>query len=493
MPRARSNARVTAEHRGSNSIVGRPRSKTPPQRTLKGEESSPAATFAPPSSDVWFGAFSSPLERFVRTVAGPLFLLLVTPVFVNVAALAALHHDSSIFSLVASYDSPWDLLAAAFPAPSPHLALCFFSFVAFEALLLICLPGKVFSGAIAPSGFAPSFRANGGAALLVSCAAAAALVRADLSRASAIYDNALELLTLLNASALALSVALAVKGVCAPSTRDAGVENGFIFSVYWGVELYPSVRGLELKQLLISRVGMMSWFFATASCVAAGVRARGGAASPALVASGALNLLYVAKFFLLFERDYLRAADIAVDRMGFMLVWGPIAFMPLVHNLQTLHLVAHAGLAALGWRGAGAWLALGAAAVWANFDADTQRHAVRAAAGACAVWGRPATFVRAPYRDASGRVHENLLLTCGWHGLGVRHFHYAPDILLLVLYCAPAGGVLEVPLAWTYAFYLTGLLLDRCARIDARCHAKYGAAWERYVKIVPWKLVPGVW
>lgn len=444
------------------------------------------------ASDVWFGSFSSPLDRFVRTLAGPLILLLATPVFVNVAALAALRHGSSLFALAGSYDTPWALLETAFPTPSLPVALSFFGFVAFEALLLIFLPGKIFAGAIAPSGFTPSFRANGGAALVVSCAAAVALVRADLVDASAIYDHALELLTLLNGSALLLAVALALKGVYAPSTRDAGLENGLVFSVYWGVELYPSCFGLELKQLLISRVGMMSWFFTTASCAAAAVRAHGGTATPALVASAGLNLLYVSKFFLAFERDYLKAADIAVDRMGFMLVWGPLCFMPLVHNLQTFHLVSHDGLA-LSWWAVCAWLAVGLLSIWSNFDADTQRHAVRAVGGKCLVWGRPATFIRAPYFDGDGRRHENLLLTCGWHGLGVRHFHYAPDILLLFLYCAPSGSVLEVPLAWSYFFYLTGLLLDRCARIDARCHAKYGAAWEKYVAAVPHKLIPGIW
>ena len=50
------------------------------------------------------------------------------------------------------------------------------------------------------------------------------------------------------------------------------------------------------------------------------------------------------------------------------------------------------------------------------------------------VWGRPAEVIRAPYTDAEGARHENLLLVCGYHGL-VRHFHYIPDIALLVLYC----------------------------------------------------------
>ncbi len=406
----------------------------------------------------------------------------------NFAALAALRHDSSLPLLFSSYRTPAEALAAAFPLPSVRLALSFGAFVAFQAVLLVALPGRVFQGAVAPSGFVPTFRANGGAALVATLVAGGLLVRGGALEPTALYDSALELLTLVNAFALALSAALAVKGSLAPSTADAGTEHGLLFGMYWGVELYPSVAGVELKQLLISRVGMMSWFLCTASFAAASVRAQ-GSVTPALAASAGLNLLYVAKFFLFFEPEYLRAADIAVDRLGFMLAWGPLCFMPLIHNMQTLRLVAAPGLP-MTWAGAAAWLCLGAAAVWVNLDADTQRHSVRAAQGECLVWGKKATVLRAPYRDAQGGRHVNLLLTCGWHGVA-RHFHYVPDILLLFLYCAPAG--LDRLLNFSYFFYLTALLVDRTGRIDARCRAKYGKVWATYEAMVPWKLIPGVW
>lgn len=430
------------------------------------------------------------MDRFIRTLLGPAFLLLATPVFVNFAALAALRHDSSLPLLFSSYHTPAEALAAAFPLPSVHLALSFGAFVAFQAVLLVALPGRVFNGAVAPSGFVPTFRANGGAALVVTLVAVGLLHHSGVLASTALFDNALELLTLINAFALVLSAALAVKGSLAPSTADAGMEHGLLFGVYWGVELYPSVAGVQLKQLFISRVGMMSWLLCTASFAAASVRAQGGSATPALAASAGLNMLYVAKFFFFFEKDYLRAADIAVDRLGFMLAWGPLCFMPLIHNMQTLRLVAAPGGLPLTWAGAAAWLCLGAAAVWVNLDADTQRHAVRAADGECLVWGRKATVLRAPYRDAQGGKHVNLLLTCGWHGVA-RHFHYVPDILLLFLYCAPAG--LDRLLNFSYFIYLTALLVDRTGRIDARCRAKYGKVWAAYEEMVPWKLIPGVW
>ena len=53
-----------------------------------------------------------------------------------------------------------------------------------------------------------------------------------------------------------------------------------------------------------------------------------------------LMTVYIAKFFW-WERWYMHAADIQVDRLGFMMCWGPICFMPLVHTLQNLFMVRH--------------------------------------------------------------------------------------------------------------------------------------------------------
>ena len=55
---------------------------------------------------------------------------------------------------------------------------------------------------------------------------------------------------------------------------------------------------------------------------------------------------------------------------------------------------------------------------------------------------------------------------------------------------APAGRGRWLP--FTYFFYLTGLLVDRTARIDSRCAAKYGPQWGEYAARVPYKLIPGL-
>lgn len=42
-------------------------------------------------------------------------------------------------------------------------------------------------------------------------------------------------------------------------------------------------------------------------------------------------------------------------------------------------------------------------------------------------------------------------------------------------------------------FFLTILLCDRALRDDDRCNSKYGSYWAQYRKLVPYKMVPGIY
>lgn len=470
-------------------------------------------------SDLWGGRnFSGSLEKFIRLSIGPFLLLLLTPLFINIAALAAKHHDSDFSALLKTYQLDASslfslynernntsvvttifervsfILQAAFPVPSLASVKLVCGFVIFQLILFIILPGRTFDGAIAPSGYVPKFRQHGPYAFMISLVAFIYCVHQGYFKADIIYTELLSLMTLLNATALLLSVLLFIKGVIAPSTPDHGSIAGtpFLFRLFWGEELYPSVFGIDLKHFIICRVGMMSWFFFTLSFACSG-KTNGWIPTPTMTASASLSLLYVTKFFISFEvPGYMSAADIAVDRFGFMLAWGTIAFMPLAHSLQVLHIVQGSGVLEMSWLACFTWISFGLIMIYLNLDADTQRHHVRAALNAgkkISIWGEAVDVIRAPYVDSTGKKYENFLLVCGYHKL-VRHFHYLPDIVLLFLYCAPSG--FSHPLTFTYFFYLTGLLVDRCQRIDARCSAKYGKAWDEYVRRVPYKLIPGV-
>lgn len=56
--------------------------------------------------------------------------------------------------------------------------------------------------------------------------------------------------------------------------------------------------------------------------------------------------------------------------------------------------------------------------------------------------------------------------------------------------CAVCGPYHLIP--WSYAIFMTSLLIHRCYRDEERCSIKYGADWKAYCQQVRWKLIPGV-
>jgi 7-dehydrocholesterol reductase len=424
----------------------------------------------------------------LRTSVGPALLMIVCPLAMGAFAHCVRDLDGSLVSLAHAAREP-DFLYRIFPRPTVRAIAFLGGLLLLQLTLLIAVPGETYNGPRAPSGHVPKYTANGCACFVCTLGVLGGCCWCGALRPTLIHDELLPIMSTLNAGALLASFGLYVKGLCSPSTADCGSSGGLLMDVYWGTELYPRVLGVDLKQLLICRFGIVLWCLFALSFAAASAE-RAGASMPPndQLVSASLMSVYIGKFFW-WERWYMHAADIQVDRLGFMMCWGPVCFMPLVHTLQNLYLVSHNGLGLSG-PAAVAYLVAGNLMTYVNYEADTQRHRVRASGGKCLVWGRRATAIRATYTTNDGNVHTSLLSTCGYQRLS-RHFHYLPDIVNLFLYCSPAGFAHVLP--HLYFIYLTALLLDRTYRIDARCHAKYGRAWEAYVKQVPYRLIPGVW
>lgn len=175
-----------------------------PARQAKNSTRSTAATVEPipTDTDLWAGSVGSALERQLRLVWGPLALLVVTPLFVNAAALAAKNHDSSFAIMLSAYSSWGELLRAAFPAPTSTALAAVAVFCAFQLLLFLALPGKAFPGAVAPSGFVPTYRRSGPAAFVLTAVGflGGSTLGAGWFEPTVVYDELLPIMTLLNVS-----------------------------------------------------------------------------------------------------------------------------------------------------------------------------------------------------------------------------------------------------------------------------------------------------
>lgn len=82
------------------------------------------------------------------------------------------------------------------------------------------------------------------------------------------------------------------------------------------------------------------------------------------------------------------------------------------------------------------------------------------------------------------------LFVDGWYAY-CRKIHYTADIIMAFLWGAACGFDSFIP--FFYVCFFVCHLVDRVRRDDCRCRKKYGELWERYVTLVPYKLVPGVY
>lgn len=429
--------------------------------------------------------WAAPSDRravhFLRTTLGPLLLILATPpagiLFWIVCTFAPF--NGSLLPLLRG--EGWQAVAAHWPAPSLRAAAIVLGFMAFQALLLIALPGKEYLGPLTPSGARPRYKLNGIAAWVITHV----LALAGFSRLGIVWDLFGEILATLVTLALVFCAYLYLQGRFWPSSPDRSLSGNFIWDFYWGVELHPLVLKVNLKQLVNCRFSMMGWSV-LACCFAAkqASLSADGVVSNAMLVSTALMVIYLLRFFV-WESGYFTSLDVMHDRFGFYICGGVLTWVPAVYPLPAQYLVLRPVV--LHWPLAVLIFLFGGAAIFINYLADAQRQRVRATNGATIVWGRPPALIHARYITADGLEHANLLLASGWWGLA-RHFHYVPEILLALAWSLPAGFTHFLP--YFYVVYLTILLLDRANRDDKRCRRKYGAAWEEYCRRVPWKVIP---
>jgi protein-S-isoprenylcysteine O-methyltransferase Ste14 len=69
---------------------------------------------------------------------------------------------------------------------------------------------------------------------------------------------------------------------------------------------------------------------------------------------------------------------------------------------------------------------------------------------------------------------------------------FFPSIKLInsLAWCLPTG--FNTPITYFYLGFFVVLLLHRQMRDDEACREKYGKDWDKYCKLVPYKIIPYV-
>ena len=243
-----------------------------------------------------------------------------------------------------------------------------------------------------------------------------------------------------------------------------------------GRGLNPRVGELDLKCFSELRPGLMLWPILNFAFLARQY-ATLGRVTDSMVLVNVFQFWYVLDSFIN-EEAVLTTMDITTDGFGFMLSFGDLAWLPFTYSLQARYLAMYpVDLGVLGVLGV---LAVQAAGYIIFRGANGQKNKFRT---------DPNDPRVAHLKFIETRSGSKLLIS-GWWGVA-RHINYLGDWIMAWAWCLPTG--FRTPVTYFYVVYFAVLLIHRDRRDEDKCVTKYGEDWARYMKFVPWRILPGVY
>ncbi len=181
-----------------------------------------------------------------RSVAGPLFLVFMSPIFVMVLhhTLVDLSGSLELFWTNARSQGIFSYVHSIWPSWRDEVTWKLIGiFMSFQLGILKFLPGEKYNGPVAPSGFIPEYRVNGFRAFLLTISLYVIGALTGLYKGGLAYDHLGNILSSMNVLGLIFCLFLYVKGRMFPSSPDHGSSGNPVFDYYWGTELYPRIFG----------------------------------------------------------------------------------------------------------------------------------------------------------------------------------------------------------------------------------------------------------
>ncbi|KAA8648186.1 hypothetical protein EYZ11_000547 [Aspergillus tanneri] len=294
-----------------------------------------------------------------------------------------------------------------------------------------------------------------------------------------------------------------------------GNTGNIIYDFYIGRELNPRITiplfgEIDIKTWLEMRPGLTGWILLDLAFIAKQYRTY-GYLTDSIVFTAALQTFYVLDGQYM-ESGILTMMDITTDGLGFMLSFGDVAWVPFLYSTQCRYLSVYPS--SLGWIGVGSIIAVFTLGLYIFRAANTQKNVFRRQPDHPSV--RSLSYIQTK--------RGTRLLTAGWWGMS-RHINYLGDWLQALPFSLPTGfaGYAIFPagsaattsqvfkmldgrevvqdeatgwgvfFTYFYVLYFAILLMHRERRDDAMCSEKYGEDWEKYRRIVKWRIVPWIY
>ncbi|PIA54772.1 hypothetical protein AQUCO_00900982v1 [Aquilegia coerulea] len=210
------------------------------------------------------------------------------------------------------------------------LLVSFFTYLGISGSLL---PGKIVHGATLPDGTRLHYRCNGLHSLLLLITILGIGVEVKLISPTVIADRGLELLSATFGFSVLVTLALYIAGhqsSARGSSLKPHVSGNLIHDWWFGIQLNPHFIGLDLKFFFV-RAGMMGWLFINLSVLAKSIQ--DGSIGLPMILYQMFCVFYIVDYF--YHEEYMTSTwDIIAERLGFMLVFGDLVWIPFAFSIQ---------------------------------------------------------------------------------------------------------------------------------------------------------------
>ena len=358
-----------------------------------------------------------------------------------------------------------------------HALLIFVVWFVFQMLLSLSPLGKTVKGTKIRDGTRLSYKLNAIHAFVISHVVFAAAYFYFKVPVSFVYVHYLALASAAVIFSFILSVYLYARSFRKGSLLALGGNSGnFVYDWFMGRELNPRIGPLDWKVVCELRPGLIGWVLIN-YCMLVKQYELHGSVTTSMWLVCFFQFWYVLDA-LWFEEAILTTMDIVHDGFGFMLAFGDLAWVPFTYSLQARYLVdyptdltpyATAGIIALNVLGY--VIFRGSNSQKDMFRRDPNHPSVR-------------------HLRTMPTERGTKLIVSGWWGV-CRHPNYVGDLIMALSWCLPCGVGHAIP--YFYPIYFVVLLIHRQLRDELQCQHKYGRDWDKFCKIVRWRLIPYVY
>ncbi|KAK8663034.1 hypothetical protein V6N13_024915 [Hibiscus sabdariffa] len=206
-------------------------------------------------------------------------------------------------------------------------------FFAYLAVAGSILPGKLVPGVTLQDGSRLHYRCNGLLALLLLVGLLGVGSKMNFLSPTVISDRGLELLSTTFIFSFLTMVVLYAAG-CRSRSKGSSLKphitGNLIHDWWYGIQLNPQFMGIDLKFFFV-RAGMMGWLLINLSVLAKSVQ--DGSLSQSMILYQLFCVLYILDYFV--HEEYMTSTwDIIAERLGFMLVFGDLVWIPFTFSIQ---------------------------------------------------------------------------------------------------------------------------------------------------------------